>query len=170
MYPRQESGPLQRGIPGRQGYRRYLSESCQGDGKRDRNIEPDAFQKAKEKEVQAGHVYSRALATAIHKEETLRQETIRYAMETGKPMKEALEEKGAESMQQSQIQAIKNEYAKKPKRTLQTSSIRHGRKPTTVTAMKGYLRSEGQRQSTREIRGKTVLHARESPASAGQTR
>lgn len=90
-------------------YRNLVKET----EKRDRNIEPDAFQKAKEKEVQAGHVYSRALATAIHKEETLRQETIRYAMETGKPMKEALEEKGAESMQQSQIQAIKNEYAKK---------------------------------------------------------
>lgn len=81
--------------------------------KLDLDKEPDAFQKAKKKEVQAGHVYNRALATAIHKEEALRQETIRYAMETGKPMKEALIEKGAESMQQSQIQAIKNEYAVK---------------------------------------------------------
>lgn len=90
-------------------YRNLIKET----EKLDRETESEAFQKAKKREVAAMHVYLRACDTAIHKEEALRQETIRYAMETGKPMKEALIEKGAESMQQSQIQAIKNEYAKK---------------------------------------------------------
>ena len=87
-------------------YRNLIKET----EKRDRETESEAFQKAKEREVAAMHVYLRACDTAIHKEEALRRETIRYAMETGKPMKEALEEKGAESMQQSQVEALKKRY------------------------------------------------------------
>ncbi|WP_455780573.1 pentapeptide repeat-containing protein [Megasphaera elsdenii] len=87
-------------------YRNLIKET----EKRNRETESEAFQKAKKREVAAMHVYLRACDTAIHKEEALRQETIRYAMETGKPMKEALIEKGAESMQQSQVETLKKRY------------------------------------------------------------